>query len=201
MHGCHKYAHLGCLFVGLWEAKIQRSVMEGEAVGCHNFSGCDQYRAFLTTLSSWGSPRGLKGWLYADDSLRGADFHLVAGPSSCRYAPSITNRQILSRRHSAEQAGYRYWRWGGLPGAPVPPGRGPGRDWGSAGAPPPGLGRQASLEVASLLARHRGPPFSVGCPKPKHPRPTAPCHVHGGLKCRSSALWGPLLGAQLVPTL
>jgi hypothetical protein len=29
---------------------------------------------------------------------------------------------------------------------------------------------QASLEVASLLARHRAPPFSVGCPKPKHPR-------------------------------
>jgi hypothetical protein len=42
-------------------------LMEGEAVGCHNFSGCDQYRAFLTTLSSWGSPRGLKGWMYAGD--------------------------------------------------------------------------------------------------------------------------------------
>ena len=26
--GCHKYAHLGCRFVGLWEAKIQRSAME-----------------------------------------------------------------------------------------------------------------------------------------------------------------------------
>jgi hypothetical protein len=35
-------------FVELWEAKIHRSVMEGEAVGCHNFSGCDQYRVFLT---------------------------------------------------------------------------------------------------------------------------------------------------------
>jgi hypothetical protein len=38
--------------------------------------------SFLPLLTSWGSPRGLKGWLSAGDSLRGADFHLVAGPSS-----------------------------------------------------------------------------------------------------------------------
>jgi hypothetical protein len=36
----------------------------------------------LPLLTSWGSPRGLKGWLPAGDTLRGADFHLVAGPSS-----------------------------------------------------------------------------------------------------------------------
>ena len=38
--------------------------------------------SFLPPLSSWGSPRGLKGWLYADDSLRDADFQLAARPSS-----------------------------------------------------------------------------------------------------------------------
>jgi hypothetical protein len=38
-------------FVGLWEAKIQRSVMEGEAVGVIILADVinDQYRVFLTT--------------------------------------------------------------------------------------------------------------------------------------------------------
>jgi hypothetical protein len=82
MHGCHKYAHLGCRFVGVWEAKIQRSAMEGEAVRCHNFSGCDQYRVFLTTLSmhNWGSPRGLKRLLYADEVCEVQIFISSRGP-------------------------------------------------------------------------------------------------------------------------
>jgi hypothetical protein len=47
------------------------------------------------------------------------------------------------------------------------------------------LGRQAGLEVASLLARHRAPPlpppFSVGRPKPKYPRPSRmPAMCMGG---------------------
>ena len=74
-------------FVGLWEAKIQRSVMEGEAVGVIILVDVINTGSFLLPLTTWGSPRGLKGWLYADDGLRGADFHLVAGPTSCRYAP------------------------------------------------------------------------------------------------------------------
>jgi hypothetical protein len=65
-------------FVGLWEAKIQRSVMEGEAVGVIILVDVINTGPFLPPLTSWGSPaRGLKGWLSADDSLRGADFHLV----------------------------------------------------------------------------------------------------------------------------
>jgi hypothetical protein len=69
-------------FVGLWEAKVQRSVMEGEAVGVIILVDVINTGPFLPPLSSWGSPRGLKGWMYADDSLRGADFHLAARPSS-----------------------------------------------------------------------------------------------------------------------
>jgi hypothetical protein len=43
-----------------------------------------------------------------------------------------------------------------------------------------------------------GPAVLGGPPQAKAPpRPTASCHVHGGLKCRSVAL----LGGQLVPTL
>jgi hypothetical protein len=153
--------------------------------------------SFLPPLTSWVSPRGLKGWLYADRLVARQDLDLVARPSSCRNGPAITNRQILSRDIRLDEQVTGIGGVGGVPAAPVPPGRGPGRAWGPAGAPPPGLGRQASLEVASLLARYRDPPFSVGRPKPKHPRPTASCHVHGGLKCRSFAL----LGAQLVPKL
>ena len=68
-------------FVGLWEAKIQQFVMEGGAVGVIILVDVINTGPFLPPLTSWGSPRGLKGWLYADDSLRGAAFHLVAGPS------------------------------------------------------------------------------------------------------------------------
>jgi hypothetical protein len=56
--------------------------MGGEAVGIIILVDVINKGSFLPLLTSWGSPRGLKGWLSADDSLRGADFHLVAGPSS-----------------------------------------------------------------------------------------------------------------------
>ena len=53
--------------------------------------------SFLPPLTSWVSPRGLKGWLYADRLVARQDLDLVARPSSCRNGPAITNRQILSR--------------------------------------------------------------------------------------------------------
>ena len=56
--------------------------MEGEAVGVIILVDVINTGPFLLLLTTWGSPRGLKGWLYADDSLRGADFHLAARPSS-----------------------------------------------------------------------------------------------------------------------
>jgi hypothetical protein len=43
-----------------------------------------------------------------------------------------------------------------------------------------GEAAEASLEVATLLARHRAPPFSVGRPKPKHSRLTSPYHMCTG---------------------
>jgi hypothetical protein len=41
-------------FVGLWEAKIQRSVMEGEAVGVIILVDMTNTGPFLPPLTSWG---------------------------------------------------------------------------------------------------------------------------------------------------
>ena len=50
-------------------------------------SGGAQYRVFLTILSSWGLPRGLKGWLYADEVCEVQIFISLRGPLRVDYAP------------------------------------------------------------------------------------------------------------------
>jgi hypothetical protein len=49
-----------------------------------------------------------------DDSLRGADFISSRGPLRVDMRLAIANRQILSRDSRLDEAGCRYWRWGGL---------------------------------------------------------------------------------------
>jgi hypothetical protein len=80
--------------------------MEGEAVGVIILVDVINTGPFLPPLTSWGSPRGLKGWMYADDSLRGADFHLVVRPSRGSRTREPQRPFLPVRMHLAWQVRY-----------------------------------------------------------------------------------------------
>jgi len=138
--------------------------------------------SFLPPLTSWVSPRGLKGWLYADRLVARQDLDLVARPSSCRNGPAITNRQMLSRRHSTRRAGYRYWRCGGLTSSAraawprarsgLGPGRGAPARFRSAGEPRSGL----------IAGEVPGPAVLGGPPQAKAPPAHSPMPCAWGVE-------------------
>jgi hypothetical protein len=67
-------------FVGLWEASSDL-LWRVRQLGVIILVDVINTGSFLPLLSSWGSPRGLKGWLYADDSLRDAELFISSrGP-------------------------------------------------------------------------------------------------------------------------